>query len=125
MEDERIIDVDERTWREKLNEKRLYAKLRIQNLQKKASKFYHENETVINSMAASAAVALGGAAIKNVSSAARYHRDAKLEKDRKSRIWNPRTGSYIPLIQISGEKATLHGVLEPPSRSNRATLSGK
>lgn len=97
MEDERIIDVDERTWKEKLHEKALYTKLRMQNVQKKVSKFYHENETVINSMAASAAVAVGGAVIKNVSSAARYHRDAKLEKDRKSRIWNPRTGSYIPL----------------------------
>lgn len=29
------------------------------------------------------------------------------------------------LVQISGEKATLHGVLEPPSRSNRATVSAK
>ena len=34
-------------------------------------------------------------------------------------------GYTFKAVQISGEKATLHGVLEPPSRSNRATLSGK
>ena len=40
-------------------------------------------------------------------------------------IKHNKNGSAAQYLQISGEKATLHGVLEPPSRSNRATLSGK
>ena len=34
------------------------------------------------------------------------------------------SGGRLPYLQISGEKTTLHGVFEPPSRFNRATLSG-